>query len=276
MSEGTQTPVLKVSNVVKSYGSVVALDDVSLSVMPGEFVALIGSNGAGKSTLLQMLAGLFAPDRGTIEVLGHDMRRHTTAALSGIGVVFQQPTLDLELSVRANLKYHAALHGLPRRVARERIEWALERFGLTDRAGEQTRVLSGGNRRRVELARALLHRPHVLLMDEATVGLDPASRRDILRDIDQLTKTENIGVFWTTHLVDEVVRSDRVIVLRRGKMLFDGTAEDLLEEDSEDPGAKLISLMGDDQDGQKLTAEDLKRKRIAASAGDEENAGESS
>ena len=240
-------PALEVRKLTKSYGSVKALKGASLSVGAGEFVAVIGSNGAGKSTMLQMLAGLFAPDSGQILVLGHDMSRHPARALSRMGVVFQQPTLDLELSIRANLYYHADLHGLPRRVARERIAWALERFGLSDRAGERARVLSGGNRRRVELARALLHKPSVLLMDEATVGLDPASRRDILRDIDSLTESEKIGVLWTTHLIDEVTRADRLVVLRRGEVVFDGTPKELWDrEGGDDPSATLIKLLGDD------------------------------
>jgi ABC-2 type transport system ATP-binding protein len=137
---------------------------------------------------------------------------------------------------------------MPRRLARERIQLALERFGLADRARERARVLSGGNRRRVELARAWLHRPSVLLMDEATVGLDPASRRDILRDIDMLTHDEGIGAFWTTHLVDEVTQADRVIVLRRGKVIFEGTPKQLLAKgDGGDPSATLIRMMGDER-----------------------------
>ena len=240
--------VLEVRDVTKSYSGKKALDSVSLKVRAGEFVALIGTNGAGKTTLLQLLAGLFAPDSGRITVLGHDLRVHSARALSGIGVVFQQPTLDLELSVQANLLYHTDLHGLPRRVARERIVWALERFGLADRAREKARVLSGGNRRRVELARALLHRPSVLLMDEATVGLDPASRRDILGDIETLTHKDGLGAFWTTHLVDEVARADRVIVLRVGRVLFDGTPKQLWGKgDRADPSATLIRMMGDER-----------------------------
>lgn len=237
--------VLEIRDVTKSYGGVKALDTVSLSVNRGEFVALIGANGAGKTTLLQLLVGLFAPDSGSISVLGHDLRHHTSRALSGIGVVFQQPTLDLELSIRANLTYHADLHGMPRRVARERIGWALDRFGLADRAREKARVFSGGNRRRVELARALLHNPSVLLMDEATVGLDPGSRQDILKDIDDLTKTDGIGVLWTSHLVDEVARADRLIVLRRGRIVFEGPPDELWATDKNtDPSTILIRLMG--------------------------------
>ncbi len=239
--------VLEVQQVTKSYGATKALGGVDLSVDAGEFVALLGANGAGKTTLLQLLTGLFAPDSGTIKVLGHDLRREAIKALSGIGVVFQQQTLDLELSVRANLRYHADLHGLPRRVASQRIEWALQQFGLTERARNRARTLSGGNRRRLELARAMLHRPHVLLMDEATVGLDPASRRDILDEIVRLKSTEQIGVLWTTHLVDEIVRADRLVVLRRGIVVYRGTKEELLKrEGSTDLSATLINLMGAD------------------------------
>ena len=240
------TPVLEVHDLQKAYGSVKALAGVNLTVRAGEFVALLGSNGAGKSTLLQMLAGLFSPDSGRIMVLGHDLTKSAVKALARIGVVFQQPTLDLELTVRANLFYHADLHGLPRRVARQRIAWALERFGLSDRAGDRARVLSGGSRRRIELARALLHKPHVLLMDEATVGLDPASRRDILDDIMKLKKDENIGVLWTTHLVDEIEYADRLIILRRGRVLFDGSPKGLLEKGGKgDLLSTVIEMMGD-------------------------------
>lgn len=237
-------PLLSVDGVVKSYGPIRALDGVSLSVAAGEFVALVGANGAGKSTLMQLLTGLFTPDEGQITVLGHDMRVQATAALAGIGVVFQQQTLDLELSVRSNLLFHADLHGIPRRVARERIATALEHYGLADRAGDRTRDLSGGNRRRVELARALLHRPRILLMDEATVGLDPASRREILDEMNRLKTAENIGVLWTTHLVDEIEQADRFIVLRRGRVTFDGTRDDLMAmEQDTDLAAAVIKLM---------------------------------
>lgn len=243
----TGAAVLEVKKLEKSYGRVKALAGVDLTVREGEFVALLGPNGAGKSTLLQLLTGLFAPDAGSIMVLGNDLRRSAIKALAGIGVVFQQPTLDLELSVRANLRFHADLHGLSRKTATVRIDAALERFNLTDRARDRARTLSGGNRRRVELARALLHRPHILLMDEATVGLDPASRRDILADILKLCREENLGVLWTTHLVDEVVVADRVVVLNRGKVLFDGTMDGLLErEKTDDIGAAFIQITGGD------------------------------
>src|ERR1700746_4125794 len=163
-------PALLLDHVVKSYGPIRAVNGVSFVARPGEFIALLGPNGAGKSTLFQLLSGLFVPDSGRIEVMGHDMTRDAVPALARLGIVFQQPTLDLELSVTSNLLFHAGLHGIPRSIAKPRIEAELARLGLADRAHDKASQLSGGNRRRVELARALLHEPRILLMDEATVG----------------------------------------------------------------------------------------------------------
>jgi len=219
--------ILSVTNLEKSYGKTKALRGVSLSVGEGEFVALLGQNGAGKSTLLQLLTGLFSPDAGTVNVLGHDLQRDAITALKGIGVVFQQPTLDMELTVTANLLFHTDLHGIDRTTARARIKEALAQFGLAERAKDRVKALSGGNRRRVELARALLHLPRVLFMDEATVGLDPGSRRDLVAHIQRLKAERRLGILWTTHLVDEAEQADRLIVLHRGRILFDGTPDGL-------------------------------------------------
>src|SRR5712692_9470350 len=221
-------PALLLDNVVKTYGPVRAVDGVSLKAYPGEFIALLGPNGAGKSTLFQLLSGLFVPDSGRIEVMGHDMTRDAVPALARLGIVYQQSTLDLELSVTANLLFHAGLHGIPRSVAKPRIEAELARLGLADRAHDKTSQLSGGNRRRVELARALLHDPRVLLMDEATVGLDPASRGDLLKLLLTMRAERGVAVLWATHLCDEVTDADRVIVLHRGKVLTDTTPASLL------------------------------------------------
>ena len=160
-------------DVKKSFGAIQALKGVSLHVAPGEMVALLGPNGAGKSTLFQILTGLFVADTGQVEVLGADMRRNPVAALARLGVVFQQSALDLNLSLRANLRFHADLHGLPRRESAERIEQLLAHFSLGELADRTARSLSGGNRRKGELLRALLHEPKLLLMDEATVGTGP-------------------------------------------------------------------------------------------------------
>jgi ABC-2 type transport system ATP-binding protein len=221
-------PALVLDNVIKSYGPVRAVDGVSFAARPGEFIALLGPNGAGKTTLFQLLAGLFAPDAGRIEVMGYDMSRNPVPALARLGIVFQQPTLDLELSVVGNLLFHAGLHGIPRAVARARIESELTRLGLAERAHDKTAQLSGGNRRRVELARALLHEPRLLLMDEPTVGLDPQSRGDLLRLLLAMRRERLVAVLWATHLCDEVPDADRVIVLHRGKVLSDTTPAQLI------------------------------------------------
>jgi len=226
---GQSTPALLLDKVVKTYGPIRAVDGVSLKALPGEFIALLGPNGAGKSTLFQLLSGLFTADSGRIEVMGHDMSRDPVPALAGLGIVFQQPTLDLELTVTANLLFHAGLHGMPRAIAMKRIGEELAQLGLADRAHDKTAQLSGGNRRRVELARALLHQPRLLLMDEPTVGLDPASRSELLRQLLAMRRDRQVAILWATHLCDEVPDADRVIVLHRGKVLADTTPRQLIE-----------------------------------------------
>jgi len=221
-------PALLLDNVSKSFGPVRAVDGVSLKAFPGEFIAVLGLNGAGKTTLFQMLCGLLAPDGGRIEVMGHDMSRDGVPALARLGIVFQQPTLDLELSVAANLYFHAGLHGLAHPVARARMESLLARFGLIAHVHARAAQLSGGNRRRVELARALLHQPRLLLMDEPTVGLDPQSRSDLIRLMLDMRTERTVAILWATHLCDEVPGADRVIVLHRGKRLADTTPAQLV------------------------------------------------
>ncbi len=224
---------LSCHQISKSFGSVNALSGVSLHVTPGELVVLLGPNGAGKSTLFQILTGLFVADSGEVEVLGADMARNPVAALAQLGVVFQQMALDLNLSVRANLRFHADLHGLPRRESSARINTLLTHFGLADVADTATRSLSGGNRRKVELLRALLHEPRLLLMDEATVGLDPASRTQLLDEVLNLVTTRSLGVLWATHLVSEAERAHRIVVLDKGQVRFDGSAERLCNEQNQ-------------------------------------------
>src|SRR5437763_11793581 len=197
-------PALLLDDVVKTYGPIRAVDGVNLEARAGQFIALLGPNGAGKSTLFQLVSGLFLPDSGRIEVMGHDMSRDAVPALARLGIVFQQPTLDLELSVTANLLFHAGLHGMPRAPAKARIHKELGWLGLEERRDDKTAQLSGGNRRRVELARALLHEPRLLLMDEPTVGLDPASRSDLLKQILAMRRERPVAILWATHLCDEV------------------------------------------------------------------------
>ena len=230
-SDGNEAPpALLLDNVVKTYGRVRAVDGASFTARSGEFIALLGPNGAGKTTLFQLLAGLFVADSGRIEVMGHDMSRDPVPALARLGIVFQQPTLDLELSVTGNLLFHAGLHGIPRAVARARIDRELARLGLAERAHDKVAQLSGGNRRRVELARALLHQPQLLLMDEATVELDPQSRSDLRSFLLGMRKERSVAVLWATHLCDEVDDADRVIILHRGKVLSDTTPAQLVSQ----------------------------------------------
>ncbi|MGV8894618.1 MAG: ABC transporter ATP-binding protein [Burkholderiaceae bacterium] len=221
---------LRVSSICKSFGQRKALDNVSLQVGTGEFVALLGPNGAGKTTLFQILSGLFIADQGSAVICGADIGKTPIPALAQLGIVFQQPALDLDLSVTANLQFQADLHGIGRRDSSQRIADCLARFGLSERAQDAARVLSGGNRRKVELARALMTRPKLLLMDEATVGIDPASRMQIIADVKALCKEHNMAVLWATHLVDEADSADRIIVMAKGRVQFDGLPAQLVAD----------------------------------------------
>ncbi len=215
-------PLLTAHGLHKAYAGKPALKGVSLELAPGRMTALLGPNGAGKSTLLQLLTGLFNPDQGQVTVLGHAMATHPARALAHLGVVFQQSALDLDLSVRANLLYHADLHGMPRTAARAQMDGLLPTLGLAEHASTATRQLSGGNRRKVELVRALMHRPQVLLMDEATAGLDPASRHQLLATVRDLCRQDGMAVLWATHLIEEAKVADRLLLLHQGQVRFDG------------------------------------------------------
>lgn len=217
---------MSVKNVTKSYGRVKALDDVSFDLQQG-FYALLGPNGAGKSTLFQLLTGLFVADQGSIQISGVDISKHITRALANIGVVFQQPALDLDLSVQANLTFHGRLRGMTSADIRERSEYELSRLKIGDLASQTCRTLSGGNRRKIELVRALLGKPKVLLMDEATVGLDPASRDLLMKYVHELCAERDMCVIWATHLIDEAEQAQQVLVLNKGKLLQRGNAQEL-------------------------------------------------
>jgi ABC-2 type transport system ATP-binding protein len=220
---------LLVRGVSHRFGPVLALDDVSLAVPRGGFVVLLGPNGAGKSTLFALITRLYDNVTGEIRILGHDVRRQPAAALQQLGVVFQSRSLDADLTVLQNLAYHAALHGIGRGQARRWALDALAKVGMAERATAKVRTLSGGQTRRVEVARALLHDPACLLLDEATVGLDVASRESAIAIVRGLVNERGVGVLWATHLVDEVAGGDRVVLLHEGRVRFSGPVPDLLD-----------------------------------------------
>lgn len=226
----TEISALAINGVSHSYGARPALDNVSFSVRPASFAALLGLNGAGKSTLFALITRLFGVQRGSVSIFGHDVGRDSGEALRVLGVVFQSRTLDLDLSLMQNLQYHAALHGIGRREARARAEEVLARIDLTERAGHKARALSGGQMRRLEIARSLLHRPRLLLLDEATVGLDVKARADILGHVRRLVSEDGISVLWATHLLDEIAAGDDLVILHRGRVITTGAVPHVVAE----------------------------------------------
>ncbi len=233
---------LEVEDVGFSYGARRALDGVGFSLPAGHFCALLGPNGAGKSTLIALLSRLYDLQRGDIRVAGHSLRQQPRLALRQLGVVFQQSTLDLDLSVEQNLRYHAALHGMPRQLAAARIDEELARQNLGERRREAVRALNGGHRRRVEIARALLHRPRLLLLDEASAGLDPASRLALNQHVRTLCRDQGLSVLWTTHLLDEVQDDDDLLVLHQGQLVANGSAHEIAGENGLAEAFRALTL----------------------------------
>ncbi|WHS62966.1 ABC transporter ATP-binding protein [Pseudomonas sp. G2-4] len=233
---------LQVSELSFAYGPREALKQVSFNLPIGGFAALLGPNGAGKSTLIALLTRLYDVQRGDILVGGHSLQNSPRAALRQLGVVFQQSTLDLDLSVEQNLRYHIALHGLSRRQGSVRIDAELARQQLTERRHERVRDLNGGHRRRVEIARALLHEPRLLLLDEPSVGLDPASRLALGLHVRQLCQEQGISVLWTTHLLDEVRPSDNLLIVHQGRLVASGRADAVSLEHGGTLGSAFTNL----------------------------------
>ena len=213
---------LQIKNVSHKFGEFKALNNVSIKIDSGDFTVLLGLNGAGKTTLYSLITRLYNNNSGSIKIHNFDVREESSDALKNIGVVFQQPTLDLDLSVEENLHYHSSLHGLSFADAKERIEEEIRRIDLTEKLKNKVRSLSGGQRRRVEIARSLLHKPKLLLLDEPTVGLDIGSRQMILKHVKSLCKKGELAVLWATHLIDEIDKGEKVVIIHKGEIVESG------------------------------------------------------
>lgn len=225
---GTGTPpAVEVEDLRHLYGSRQALAGVSFRVSRGEIFGFLGPNGGGKTTLFKILSTLMPATGGTVRVLGRDLAREARAVRMRLGVVFQRPSLDPKLTVAENLRHHGHLYGLHGGALRNQAQGMLARLGLADRAADLVETLSGGLQRRTELAKGLLHRPDLLLLDEPSTGLDPGARRDFMAYLHQLRAEDGVTVLLTTHFIEEAERCDRVGILQRGRLVATGTPEEL-------------------------------------------------
>jgi ABC-2 type transport system ATP-binding protein len=215
--------VILVENLTHRYGSRLALSNVGFEVKAGEIFGLLGPNGGGKSTLFRILSTMMLPTGGRAEVAGHDVAREPAAVRRSIGVVFQTQSLDKALTVAENLRSQGHLYGLSGPKLRDRVEQVMTRLGLADRRDDIVEKLSGGLKRRVEIAKGLLHRPVVLLMDEASTGLDPGARRELWQYVEELRSQEGVTILLTTHILDEADRCDRLALLHEGRIVAEGT-----------------------------------------------------
>jgi len=222
--------MIDVQDLVKKFGDFCAVDHVSFSVPEGQIFAFLGPNGAGKTTTIKMLTTVLQPTSGILRVDGHDPQREQLLVRRSFGIVFQDPSLDNELTAVENMELHGVLYGVPSVERKKRIESLLKFVELWDRRGDYVKFYSGGMRRRLEVARALLHKPKILFLDEPTLGLDPQTRNHIWTFIQSLSKEEKVTVFFTTHYMDEADRvADQVAVIDHGKIVAQGTPNELKE-----------------------------------------------
>jgi ABC-2 type transport system ATP-binding protein len=259
-----EPPALSVSHLTHRYGTRVALEDVSLEVRRGEFLALLGPNGGGKSTLFRICATLMRPTSGAVEVFGHNVDTDPAAVRRQIGVVFQSPALDQRLTVRENLRHHGRLYRLEGSRLGQVIDAALARVSLGDRADELVLKLSGGLKRRAEIAKVLMTRPPLLLLDEPTTGLDPGIRRDLWRDLAAIRAEDGSTIVVTTHLLDEADAADRVAIIDRGRIVADGSPASLTRAVGGDVIRLIATTPGD------LAARITARFQVEASVVDDE------
>jgi ABC-2 type transport system ATP-binding protein len=227
--------MIRVEKLVKRFGESTAVDGISFEVRPGEIFAFLGPNGAGKTTTIKMLTTLLRPTSGTLEVDGLDPTVHSNEVRKRFGIVFQDPSLDGDLTAYENMEIHGILYHVPRKIRLERIELLLRLFELWDRRNEQVKLFSGGMKRRLEIARALLHIPKILFLDEPTLGLDPQTRNQLWTHVKHLNQTEGVTVFLTTHYMDEADRvAQRIAVIDHGKIVAQGSPQELKQQTGKD------------------------------------------
>ena len=258
----SERPIIRVQQVVKSFGKVTAVSDVSFTVRPGEIFAFLGPNGAGKTTTIKMLTTLLHPTSGSLELDGLDLTTHQTEVRRRFGVVFQDPSLDGELTAWENMDLHGVLYHVPRHHRRERCETLLRMFELWERRADLVKTFSGGMKRRLEIARGLLHTPKVLFLDEPTLGLDPQSRNQTWTHVRSLNKSEGVTVFLTTHYMDEADRvADRIAVIDHGRIVATGSSADLKAQTGGDSlEAAFLALTGTTIRDETATATDQMRQ----------------
>jgi ABC-2 type transport system ATP-binding protein len=223
--------LIRVQNLKKTFGSFTAVDDVSFDVAAGEIFAFLGPNGAGKTTTIKMLTTLLKPTAGTIELDGLDPAKHQNEVRRRFGIVFQDPSLDGDLTAAENMQIHAVLYHVPSKVAKQRTEDLLKLFELWDRRNDQVKKFSGGMKRRLEIARGFLHTPRILFLDEPTLGLDPQSRNQLWTIVKRVNEADNVTVMLTTHYMDEADRvAHRIGIIDHGKLVTQGTPAEIKEQ----------------------------------------------
>jgi ABC-2 type transport system ATP-binding protein len=220
--------IISVDHLTKKFGDFTAVDDISFAVQKGEIVAFLGPNGAGKTTTIKMLTTLLAPSKGSVHLNGSDVITHQEDARRTFGIVFQDPSLDDELTARENMEFHGVLYNVPKLIRRPRIEELMKFVELWDRKNALVKTFSGGMKRRLEIARGLLHHPKIFFLDEPTIGLDPQTRNHMWDYVVNLNKKEQITIFFTTHYIEEAEKvAQRIIVIDHGKIVVTGTPTEL-------------------------------------------------
>jgi ABC-2 type transport system ATP-binding protein len=256
--------MIRVEHLTKKFGDFCAVDDISFEVARGEIFAFLGPNGAGKTTTIKMLTTLLQPTAGVLEIDGLDPRKDSTEVRKRFGIVFQDPSLDGELTALENMELHGVFYHVPRKLRGERIEYLLRLFELWQRRSEPVKTFSGGMKRRLEIARGLLHTPKILFLDEPTLGLDPQTRNQLWTHVKNLSQSEQVTVFLTTHYMDEAERvAQRIGVIDHGRIVAQGSPQELKEQTGTDSleGA-FLALTGSTIRDETATATDQMRRMV--------------